>query len=160
MNETMRTRFTPSKDALLSTKEIHKLLHVPYTRLYAWWRRGAGPDRTGVPQEDFTKWFSTLQAVDDWLAKHWLGEPEERQQVCELHPRRSLLSISELAYANKMPAVTFKKLIKMIRNPLVYLVCNTYLFDPRDAMSWASVVAQLRISLGYNIEQPWEDITL
>ena len=156
----MRAQLTPTEDDLLSAKEIHKLLHVPYTRLYAWWTRGAGPNRSGVEHVDHMQWFATLKDIDDWLAKRWLGEPEERVTVQELYPHRSMLSIGEMAYANKMSTATFKSFINMIRRPLAYQICNTYLFDPRDAMSWASVVAQLRISMGYDIEKPWEDIKL
>ena len=160
MEHPMSTQVLPDITDVLSTTQIRHLLRVPYTRLYGWWRRGGGPQRRGRALTEGTAWSATLEDIDTWLSKCWIGEPADRFNVWELFPYRTLLSLTDMAQANRMTITNFKALIRMVRSPLAYLVNRTYLFDPRDAMAWASVVAQIKLSLGYGIDSKWEDTVL
>ena len=160
MEQPMRSQLVPTREEVLSTTQMRKFLRVPYSRLYGWWRRGGGPEREGHDLTEGTAWSSTLGSIDSWLAKCWLGTTEERLDVCQLFPHRTLLSLTDMAQANKISTSNFKSLIYMVRSPLVYLVRRTHLFDPRDAMAWASVVIQLKLSLGYAMDSTWEKTVL
>lgn len=152
-----------SKDDTLSSTQIRKFLRVPYTRLYAWWRRGHGPEFTGedtetAPDKDGrTIWYSTPTEIDTWLARHWLGLPDERQETWQIIPYSTMLSSLDMGRANNLSERSFRKLLKLVRNPLAYVICRTYLFDPRDAMAWSGAIAQIKLSLGYDIDSKLED---
>lgn len=152
-----------NKEDMLNSTQIHKFLRIPYTRLYAWWRRGHGPEFKGEdtandPTKDGrTIWYSTPAQIDAWLAKHWQGHPDERQEVWQLIPYSTMLSSLDMGKANNLSERTFHKLLKLVRNPMAYLICRTYLFDPRDAMAWSGAIAQIKLSLGYDLESKLED---